>query len=63
MDVPAKRSTKEPFNVPKLVVKKLVVVAEVMNALRANRLVVVELVVEAFVATKLVDVENAKLAP
>jgi hypothetical protein len=52
VEVPARRSTKEPLSVPKLVVKKLVVVAEVMKALRAKRLVVVEFVVEALVATK-----------
>lgn len=54
---------KEPLSVPKLVVKKLVVVAEVIKALRAKRLVVVLLVVEAFRATKLVEVEKEKFAP
>lgn len=62
VEVPAERSMKLPFKVPKLVVKKFVVVALVMNALRAKRLVVVLFVVEAFVATKLVEVEKAKVA-
>lgn len=61
VEVPAERSMKLPFRVPKLVVKKFVVVADVMNALRAKRLVEVLLVVEAFVATKLVEVENMKV--
>ena len=62
VEVPAKRSTKLPFKVPKLVVKKFVVVALVIRAFRAKRLVVVLFVVEAFVATKLVEVEKMKFA-
>jgi hypothetical protein len=61
-DVPAERSTKLPFNVPKLVVKKNVVVAESKNAFRAKILVLVLLVVEALVATNLVAVANIRLA-
>ena len=60
VEVPALRSIKLPLIVPKFVVKKLVVVADVMNALRAKKLVEVLLVVEAFVATKLVEVAKIK---
>lgn len=62
VDVPARRSMKLPFSVPKLVVKKLVVVALSTKTLRAYKLVVVAFVDDAFVVTNLVVVAKEMVA-